>query len=217
MFALPDRPTRATGTRKLEQLAMGAVAKPRPACRRFNLSDHPEMMPGLQSAPDRATTHLPVARPQGPGFILMVLAALCAVIVMIPTFVIAAVMIRRELNPLEIIMQFHDGLPGFVLLLLLPSALLMAMSSVFVLAFVLRASWGPIVVSGLALAWVVSGAFAGLALPNGAFGSGLTGHTFLGTISSLLAPFVLVIGFVGFLMNGERPKAWFSRRGRTPA
>jgi hypothetical protein len=181
------------------------------------VSNDPEMMPGLQSAPDRRTTRMPVAKPQGPGFILTVLVALCAVIVMIPTLVMAAVMIRRELNPFAIIMQFHDGLPGFVLLLLLPSALLLAMSSVFVLAFVLRASWGPIVVSGLALAWVVSGAIAGLALPNGAFGSGLTGQTFLGTISSLLAPFVLVLGLVGFLMSGERPKAWFSRRSRTPA
>ncbi len=149
-----------------------------------------------------------------PGWILIAIAALFSIIVIVPTIGISAILLQRGLNPLDVVGQLFAGMNLFVLSLVLPSALLMLLAIVFLVAFALRATWGPRAVSIVAMAWVMAATASRMMMPALAMHSGLPPLTWLGTLPNLLAPFVLTLGLIGFLTTAEGPRAWFSRQGR---
>jgi hypothetical protein len=168
----------------------------------------------------------PAARP---GFILSAMAFICALMVVIPpvgmlivlllngvlTFTNIAMMGWFSLTTL--FWMFSPPKP-IMTMAALPVVLLLLFSITYLLAFFRRASWGPRILSVMALVWAISVSTSTLLVPLIAMPGPLPVMTFLGLIPGMIAPILFALGFAGFVLHGDVAQEWFgtSKRNARP-
>lgn len=166
----------------------------------------------------------PAARP---GFILSAMAAICLVIVLIPPVGALIILYLNDILTLDNILKI-GGLLRITLfeilsparpvmvVLAIPFILIFVFSIVYLMAFFLRAAWGPRVLSALAVIWAVSVKVSTIVMPLMAMPGALPVMTFLAMIPGLIAPLIFAIGFTGFMLHGDVVRAWFGTVQKDP-
>lgn len=172
-----------------------------------------ETMDGFHTSHHRQ----PAARP---GFILAAIAGICVFLLFIPPVGLLIILYQNGILTVANIMKlgglslstlgslFSPARP-FMVVLATPFILIFLFSIVYLTAFFLRAAWGPRVLSTLAVLWAISVKVSTVVMPLMVMPGSLPALTFLGMIPGLIAPLIFALGFVGFMLHGTIPQAWF--------
>ncbi len=155
-----------------------------------------------------------------PGFILSAMAAIFGLLLLIPLVGILIVLYNNDaltianiwgvlrISVVALASALSSGLPIKVVLTV-PTALTFVVAIVFLVAFCFRARWGPSVLAALALIWAVAVDASTILVPLLGMSGSMPLLTVLSMIPSLVAPVVFALGFAGFLLHGDVPRAWF--------
>ena len=156
-----------------------------------------------------------------PGLILSAIAAICLFIILIPPVGALIILYLNGVltlaNTLKIggllLSTFGSILSPerpFMVVLAIPFMLIFVFSIVYLVAFFLRAAWGPRVLSALAVIWAISVKVSTIVMPLMAMPGSLPAMTFLAMIPGLIAPLIFAIGFTGFMLHSDVVRAWFA-------
>lgn len=155
-----------------------------------------------------------------PGFILSAIAAICAVLVLIPPVGALIILYLNSVLTLDNALKIGGLLLStfgtilsperpFMVVLAIPFMLIFVFSIVYLAAFFWRAAWGPRILSALAVIWAISVKISTIVMPLMAMPGSLPAMTFLTMIPGLIAPLIFAIGFAGFMLHGDVVRAWF--------
>lgn len=147
----------------------------------------------------------------GPGLILSTMVALCIGLITIPVVGTPMLLYRWGMLPPFALLTLFTSLSNVAMAFFLPRALLFVLALTFIIAFLLRANWGPRVLSVMALLWAVATGLTTMLVPMFAMPGGLPLITALNMVPAMISPVLFSLGFTGFLLNSDSAHAWFSR------
>ncbi|MDP2800723.1 MAG: hypothetical protein Q8O26_02460 [Phreatobacter sp.] len=149
-------------------------------------------------------------RQTGPGVILSAMVVLCIGLITIP--VAGALVIIYSwgmLSPFDLLTLLTID-SNISEVFFIPRDLLFIVGLIFIIAFFMRASWGPPILSVLALLWAISASVATMLVPMRAMPGGLPLLTALNLAPAMIAPMLFALGFTGFLLTSDSACRWFA-------
>lgn len=157
----------------------------------------------------------PFPRPRA-GLILSAMVALCLGLVLIPITGSLIILHQHGMLSVSVFVHLFMQPSAVTKVVIIPSILLFALAVVFIIAFFLRAPWGPGILSALAMIWACCASLATILVPMLAMPGGLPMLTAMNMVPAILSPLLFALSFVGFLLQSEGPRRWFAQAGTRP-